>query len=118
MDSSGSDSVPEVHECLGRMEHGYSLLGGDVLRRASILELVESGRNKVNRERLSAASTDGLSRSDLPADARLLAKGANPSTYIRQFDADPRQAHPQSGHLKKDRSEQVTNPLDNYPRTK
>lgn len=40
MDSSGSDSVPKVHQRLGRVEHGHRLLGGDVLRREAVLELV------------------------------------------------------------------------------
>lgn len=40
MDSSGSDSVPKVHQRFRRMEHGHRLLGGDVLRRKTVLELV------------------------------------------------------------------------------
>lgn len=107
MDRAGSNSVPEVHERLGRVEHGYSLLGGDVVRRASILELVESGCDKVNREGLSAAGTDGLSRSDLPINAGLLAEGTNASAHLRQSNADTRQAHTEPGHAEKDRSEQV-----------
>ena len=83
------------------------MLGGDVVRREAVLELVESRCDKINRERLQASSADGLSGGYLPVDARLLAEGAHPSADLRQSHTDFGQAHTKSGHTEKNRSEQV-----------
>lgn len=83
------------------------MLGGDVVRREAVLELVESRCDKIDRKRLQASSADGLSGGYLSADARLLAERAYPSADLCQSHADFGQAHTKSGHAEKNRSEQV-----------
>lgn len=107
MDSSGSDSIPKIHQRFRRVEHGDRLLGGDVVRREAVLELVQSGRDKVDREGIQASSADGLPGGDLSADARLLAKGANSSPNFRQFNANIGQTDTEPGHVEENRPEQV-----------
>lgn len=107
MDSAGSDSVPEVHQRLGRVEHGHRLLGGDVVRREAVLELVESGRDQIDREGIQASSADGLPGGDLSANARLLAEGADPPSDLRQSHPDLGQADPEPGDAQENRPEQV-----------
>lgn len=107
MDGTGGNSVPQIHERFRRLEHGYRMLGGDVVRREAILELVESRCDKVDREGLQASSADGLSGSDLSADARLLAERAHPSADLCQSHTNFGQAYTKSGYAEKNRSEQV-----------
>lgn len=57
-------------------------LGGDVVRRASVLELVEPGCDQEHRKGLSAAGADGLSGGAVPADAGLLAEAAHASADV------------------------------------
>lgn len=83
------------------------MLGGDVVRREAVLELVESRCDKIDRERLQASSADGLSGSDLSADARLLAEGAHPSADLLQSHTNFGQAHTKSRYAEENRSEQV-----------
>jgi len=64
------------------------MLGSHVVRRETILELVESRCDKIDREGLQASSTDGLSGSHLPADARLLAEGTHASADFCQSYTD------------------------------
>lgn len=90
------------------------MLGGDVVRREAVLELVESRCDKVDREGLQASSADGLSGGYLSADARLLAERAHPPADLRQSHADLGQAHTKSGHAEKNRSEQVKAPTCHY----
>lgn len=83
------------------------MLGSNVVRRETVLELVESRCDKVDREGLQTSSADGLSGGHLPADARLLAKGAHSSADLCQSYADFGQAHTKPGHAEKNCSEQV-----------
>lgn len=83
------------------------MLGGNVVWREAVLELVESRCDKVDREGLQASSADGLSGGYLSADARLLAEGAHPPADLRQSHADFGQAHTKPGHAEKNCSEQV-----------
>lgn len=108
MDCSGGDSVPQVYQRVRRLEHGHRLLGSDVVRRATLLELVESGRYQVNRKGLPITRAHGMSGGHLPAHARLLAEGTYPPTDLCQSHADPRQAHQEPGHVAQNRTEQVT----------
>jgi len=52
MDCTWSHCFPQIHVCLWCMEFWYRVLGGDVIRRKAILELVQSRCNQEYRERL------------------------------------------------------------------
>lgn len=52
MDGPRGDRIPQVHFGQRRLVHGHSVLGGDVVRRAAILELVQSRRYQEHRERI------------------------------------------------------------------
>lgn len=59
-------------------------------------------------------STNGLSRSDLPINARLLAKGENASTLIPFYSENIRQTHKGTGYLKENCSEPVSVPYPHH----
>ena len=50
MDGAGSDRFPQIHFGERRLEFWHRLLGSDVLWRAALLELVQSGRHQIHRE--------------------------------------------------------------------
>lgn len=52
MDCTRSHSIPQIHVCLRCMEFWYRMLGGDVIRREAILELVQSGCYQEHRKGL------------------------------------------------------------------
>lgn len=92
MDSTRSNSVPKVHISIRRVVVRGCVMGGDVVWWAPILELVESRCDQEHREGISIASTDGLPRGSLSANARLLAEAANTSSNFLQHNADARQS--------------------------
>lgn len=63
-------------------------VGGDVVRRAAVLELVQPGRDKEHRKGLPVTGPDGLPRSPVPADAGLLAEAANAPAHLQQYNAN------------------------------
>lgn len=52
MDGTRGDSVQEVHVSERRVVDGNRMLGGDVVRRTAVLELVKPGRDQEYRERI------------------------------------------------------------------
>jgi len=82
VDSAGSHRVPEVHVSLRRLELRHRHVGGHVVRRAALLDVVQPGRDQGHREELSTSGADGLPGSDSSADARLLAEGESASAKL------------------------------------
>jgi hypothetical protein len=52
VDGSGSHRLPQVHIGQRRLEFRHRLLGGHVVRRTTVLELVQSRRHKIHRKGL------------------------------------------------------------------
>lgn len=57
VDGARGDSVQEVHVGERRVVDGDRVLGGDVVRGAAVLELVQSGRHQEHRERIQVCFT-------------------------------------------------------------
>lgn len=94
LDSTRGDSVSKIYVRIGRVVVRSRAVGGDVVRRTSVLELVQSGCDQEHREGLSSSSANGLSGGIVPADARLLAKTAHASAQFLQHRDDPGQFGP------------------------
>ena len=60
LDSDRSDWLPQVHLGIGCVEFRCALLGSGFLRRATLLELVESRCDQIHQELLPSTTTDGL----------------------------------------------------------
>lgn len=58
MDCSRSYCIPQIHFCVRCLEFWHSLLGSYVLRRTTLLELVQSRCYKEHWKRLPFATTD------------------------------------------------------------
>jgi len=82
VDSPRSDRVPEVHIGVRRLEFRHRHVGGHVLRRETLLDLVQPRCDQGHREELPSSRANGLPGSHPSADARLLAEGARAQTEL------------------------------------